>query len=412
MMNSLHFSPKYRTALYTTLGFLVGCLIDLISFLVEAWLRHSSILFSSFDRIELFSTAVSALLASLLGFLLARRDNHVIKQTIQIKELNDDLNQILTCSPLVKIVISPENNEILYLNEPAKIFMQLGLSLGHPFPLLAEWRQSEQQHLPIRLNDKLHYFSLFQTLVQWQGNTAVLLSLQDVTMQVELERIRTEVNRLLMHDIRSPICSIIGFVNLLLERQIFDDIDAECIKAVRDSAQKISDLVENISLMYKLESGEHDFSVEEVQCIDVAEKLCRRLAYQAAEKKVTLERVATTDNLNAYTCRFNRILFEIMLDNLLKNAIESSPKNATVTIIFAEDKKQLIFKVINSGSIPETIRNRFFEKYVTFGKQNGTGLGTYLCKLITKAGNGTISLVTEDEPPIVVITVTIPHMNC
>lgn len=52
-------------------------------------------------------------------------------------------------------------------------------------------------------------------------------------------------------------------------------------------------------------------------------------------------------------------------------------------------------KVTNSGEVPAAIRDRFFEKYVTFGKDGGTGLGTYSAWLATKTQGGRIELDTS-----------------
>jgi signal transduction histidine kinase len=50
----------------------------------------------------------------------------------------------------------------------------------------------------------------------------------------------------------------------------------------------------------------------------------------------------------------------------------------------------------NQGSVPEAIRESFFEKYVTAGKQSGTGLGTYSARLMAETQNGSIHLETSD----------------
>jgi len=51
----------------------------------------------------------------------------------------------------------------------------------------------------------------------------------------------------------------------------------------------------------------------------------------------------------------------------------------------------------NQGAVPESIRDRFFERYVTYGKQYGTGLGTYSAMLIARAHGGNISFTTSRE---------------
>ena len=54
-------------------------------------------------------------------------------------------------------------------------------------------------------------------------------------------------------------------------------------------------------------------------------------------------------------------------------------------------------------------RERFFDKYVTFGKDGGTGLGTYSAKLLTEAQGGGIQLAVDDAQNRTEVTVTLPH---
>lgn len=69
---------------------------------------------------------------------------------------------------------------------------------------------------------------------------------------------------------------------------------------------------------------------------------------------------------------------------------------------------QVTILVRNNGVIPEAIRNRFFEKYVTYGKSNGTGLGTYSAKLLTEAQGGSIFVDSSTLTGKTELTLTFP----
>ena len=58
--------------------------------------------------------------------------------------------------------------------------------------------------------------------------------------------------------------------------------------------------------------------------------------------------------------------------------------------------------------MPVSIRETFWEKYATAGKQEGTGIGTYSARLLTEAQNGTISMETSDETGSTRIVVSLP----
>lgn len=61
------------------------------------------------------------------------------------------------------------------------------------------------------------------------------------------------------------------------------------------------------------------------------------------------------------------------------------------------------------GAVPAEIRERFFDKFVTHGKQGGTGLGTYSARMLAEVQNGAISLAVSDPENQTTINVTLPY---
>jgi two-component system, sensor histidine kinase and response regulator len=64
--------------------------------------------------------------------------------------------------------------------------------------------------------------------------------------------------------------------------------------------------------------------------------------------------------------------------------------------------------ISNSGAVPAAMRDCFFDKFSTCGKEAGSGLGTYSAKLLTEAQGGQIAMSASDEENSTVITVTVP----
>ena len=86
-----------------------------------------------------------------------------------------------------------------------------------------------------------------------------------------------------------------------------------------------------------------------------------------------------------------RFLCHSMFSNLCKNAVEASRPEEVINIGFQWGTKVAI-SIDNCGEVPEAIRDRFFDKFVTAGKRTGTGLGTYSAKLSALTQGGAISL--------------------
>ena len=91
------------------------------------------------------------------------------------------------------------------------------------------------------------------------------------------------------------------------------------------------------------------------------------------------------------------LLFYSMLVNLVKNALEASPTGTPVTISFRVQGREADIEIHNQGAVPRAIRADFFEKYTTWGKNDGTGLGTYSARLIAHTLKGDISMATSRE---------------
>ena len=88
-------------------------------------------------------------------------------------------------------------------------------------------------------------------------------------------------------------------------------------------------------------------------------------------------------------------LLQTLFSNLIINAIEASDEDDIVTVEISP--KHPTVTIHNNSVVPESIRDRFFNKYVTYGKEDGTGLGTYSAKLIANAHNAHIEMMSTKK---------------
>jgi signal transduction histidine kinase len=101
------------------------------------------------------------------------------------------------------------------------------------------------------------------------------------------------------------------------------------------------------------------------------------------------------------------LLYYSMLGNLLKNALEASPSGESVTFRFKNDDPMEV-SLRNRGSVPESIRARFFQKFSTAGKKHGTGLGTYSARLIAELHGARMSVETS-VPDFTTVVIGFPR---
>ena len=108
-----------------------------------------------------------------------------------------------------------------------------------------------------------------------------------------------------------------------------------------------------------------------------------------------------------------RVLGDAMLcyslfHNLMKNACEAAPEKSAISVVL-KGGDPLRVEIKNKGAAPAATRERFFDKFVTHGKQGGTGLGTYSAKLLATAQNGSIELDVSDADNTTTVIVALPR---
>jgi signal transduction histidine kinase len=151
--------------------------------------------------------------------------------------------------------------------------------------------------------------------------------------------------------------------------------------------------------LLKMERGEYQVQAEPVNILPPISQIKNEMRGLMQTKHLNLRiRLNGKEPLesDAFPIQGEEILFYTMLGNLIKNAMEASPNGETVSV-FLEDGRALCIRIHNQGVVPDKIRDRFFEKYVTGNKRIGTGLGTYSARLIAETLNGTIDLSTSGK---------------
>ncbi len=228
-----------------------------------------------------------------------------------------------------------------------------------------------------------------------------LLVLRDVTEQRQLERMRDDLTRMMVHDLRNPLTGISVSLELL-QTQLQDQL-GEALQSVLEAGQtttrRMLTLVNAILDLSRLESGKMPLQPTAVSVQELVEAALRGQALLAAQKHLYLEQDIAPDLPPA---RVDRTLVERVLDNLLGNAIKFVHEGGIIRISVrrtAGAASWLHLSVYNNGPhIPAELRDQLFQKFVT-GQQEGrgSGLGLAFCKLAVEAHGGRIWVDSEPE---------------
>jgi signal transduction histidine kinase len=233
---------------------------------------------------------------------------------------------------------------------------------------------------------------------------------EDVTRRRELEQLKEDVDRMMRHDLKTPLNLIISLPQIL---KTSEGIDAEALGYLDQIEAAGYAMLKQIHIsldLYKMETGTYSYNPSELDVMEVLDQVMRGTCEKWEECEVFFEikhqgiQVPLKQPLIMYG---ESHLFYSMLSNLIVNAIEASPRGGSVGIDIFSDPEYII-SIRNDGAVPESIRETFFEKYVTSGKKEGTGLGTYSAKLMAETMGGSISMETSAEKGTIV-TVRLPR---
>lgn len=230
----------------------------------------------------------------------------------------------------------------------------------------------------------------------------------DVTRRKALDKLKEDVTRIIRHDLKSPLSGIIGIPRVLRRDDNLTERQKELLQTVEDAGTVMLDLINQSLDLYKLETGTYEFQPEEFDLLALLEEIAQHVRIgknNPVPIRINLDgRPAVAENVLPVNAE--RSLIFTVLGNLLRNGLEAS-EGKPVTVDVARNGEYRI-AIHNSGVVPESIRDTFFEKYVTKDKAGGTGLGTYSARLIARRHGGDVTMRTSQGDGTT-ITVTLPR---
>ena len=221
---------------------------------------------------------------------------------------------------------------------------------------------------------------------------------------IEAADLREDVNRIMRHDLKTPLNAIIGFSDLLMTNdkcQACDPDHVDLLGLIRESGYRLLEMI-NISLdLYKMEQGTYILEPKPVDILSIVHKIVKTFQDRVATKKLSIE-IRTPDlsqdsPKEPFMVLGEELLCYSLLANLIKNAVEAAPRASAIRFLLEKTADGGALAIHNEGTVPPEIVNHFFDKYATSGKSSGTGLGTYSAQLITNIQNGTITMETSAE---------------
>jgi len=229
-------------------------------------------------------------------------------------------------------------------------------------------------------------------------------------------RLREDLSNMIVHDMRSPLASILLHSQLLAMKVASPDVSKHT-ETIRAEAQRLDSFINDILMLAKMEHGQLILSRSPVDVNQIALEAEKGYSAIAQSRQINLV-VDLPEESQRVSLDAN--LFRRVLDNLLSNALKFSPAGSTVTLRITYPRARTAsepqaphvrIQVLDEGpGIPEEHRQRIFNQFEIVALRQRQipqiGLGLAFCKMVIEAHGGRI-FVEANEPKGSVFTIEI-----
>jgi two-component system, OmpR family, sensor histidine kinase KdpD len=207
----------------------------------------------------------------------------------------------------------------------------------------------------------------------------------------ESERLYKTLFNSISHEFRTPIATIIGVSENLLERNFTEDdsLKREQLNEIHMAAERLNRLVANLLDMTRLESGMIRPRLDWCDPRDVVNRALKNLEKELERHKVTVDIDGSVPLM-----KLDFGLIEQALTNLIHNAALHTPADSEITVKAGVEDGSVVISVADNGpGLPEEDIDRVFDKFyrASKGRTGGTGLGLTIARGFVEAHHGTIA---------------------
>jgi signal transduction histidine kinase len=244
--------------------------------------------------------------------------------------------------------------------------------------------------------------------IRWRERTARAeaeemhrqLAVQNVQLR-EADRLKDEFVALISHDVRTPLTSIIGYVELALDDGVEPPLDDErrsYLDIVSRSSERLMRIVDDLLFVARLQAGHLVLEPTTLDLAEIALQAVEEARPRAERKGLTLSFVVD----GPVSVEADRGRMFQLLDNLVSNAIKFTPEGGRVDVRAVRTADGAVLEVSDTGiglahDELELVFERFFRSEHAVSNQiPGTGLGLFIARAIADAHAGGISAAGRD----------------
>jgi len=313
------------------------------------------------------------------------------------------------------IHINPAAENMLELtaedNNFEKIFNKYELNMNvEKIIYLENWTSTEQK---ISIGDR--YVNLLFAPFKDENDRpgGVIAVIQDITEHVRLDNMRKEFVADVSHELKTPITSIMGYADTLLEGEYEKEIQDRFLGVVSSEAKRMARLVNDLLTLSKYDNKQNKCEKVEFDLGELVKQTQENLALEIQKKKQNIECYVTANVPTVYADKYG---IERVVINILTNSIKYTPEGGNIKIYVGFVYNDAYIKIIDNGiGIPEKDLSRIFERFYRVDKARtralgGTGLGLSIAKEILDQNGGSIDIKSIPEKGTEVV-IRVPTKN-
>lgn len=216
----------------------------------------------------------------------------------------------------------------------------------------------------------------------------------------QLENSRRSFVANVSHEFKTPMTTIGGFINGILDGTIPPEKQSYYLEIVSSEINRLSKMVTMMLNISKIETGNADLTIEQ---FDISQKLVTTfLGFEQLVSKKNID-VEGFEDLPQIIIHGDSAMIDQIIYNLVDNAVKFTNEGGKITVNAASDKKYAYFSVSNTGKgIPQKDINKVFERFYKVDQSRSTdvkstGLGLFLVKSIVDLHSGTITVESEPD---------------
>ena len=208
------------------------------------------------------------------------------------------------------------------------------------------------------------------------------------------------------HELKTPISVARLNLETMQKRKLDETQQQRLIQTTLEETNRLNALCNNMLLSSQMEAGGYRITNEETNISELIGKCVQDFIIRYPQQKIEPDIVADIF-ING-----DRLMLQMLANNLIDNAIKYGAKDLPVTVSLKEENEKIIFQVKDRGKgIADEEKDKIFDKFYRVGNSatkgaKGTGLGLYLTKKISKEHNANIS-VTDNTPGGAIFTVVL-----